>query len=101
MMETINLESLSELDRLISEKFNLPIRPYSSDLRAALELAVWQFDNSSSPHFEIFRSGFASEEEPFLASFEPDAWLGGETAPLAICKSALFYLKKTKVILKA
>ena len=40
-METIHLNSLGELDRLIGDRFDLPLRPYSTDLRTALELAVW------------------------------------------------------------
>ncbi len=98
-METIHIKSLGELDRLVAERFNLPLRPYSTDLRAALELAVWQFDNSDFPHFEVFYSGAAQPEEPFLASFEPDAWDSGATAPIAICKSALRYLKGVVVII--
>jgi hypothetical protein len=97
-METINLNGLSDLDRLISEQFNLPLHPYSTDLRAALELSIWTFENTEQPHFEIFYSGAAQPEQPFLASFEPDAWDSGETPPIAICKSALRYLKKIRVV---
>ena len=69
-MKTIHINSLDELDRLVAKSFNLPLRPYSTDLRAALELAAWQFENSDYPHFEVFYSSDASTEEPFLASFE-------------------------------
>jgi hypothetical protein len=98
-METIQLDSLADLDRLISERFKLPLRPYSTDIRAAFELAVWNLENPEIewPHFEVFRSGNAQSDEPFLASFEEDAWSSGRTAPLAICKSALRYLKKVAV----
>lgn len=97
-METIHLNSLGELDRLISDRFNLPLRPYSTDLKAALELVVWQFNNSDFPHFEVFYSNAAQPEEPFLSTFEPDAWDSGVTAPMAICKSALRYLKGIVII---
>ncbi len=99
-METVYLNSLKELDSLIAESFDLPLRPYSTDLRAALELTIWQFDNSDCPHFEVFRSGAARPEEPFLASFEPDAWDCGATPSLAICKSALRYLKRMRVLIQ-
>lgn len=98
-METININGLSDLDRLISEQFNLPLQPYSTDLRVALELSIWAFENMEQPHFEIFYSGAAQPEQPFLASFEPDAWDSGETPPIAVCKSALRYLKKIRVVL--
>ncbi|RUR74650.1 hypothetical protein ACF3DV_21755 [Chlorogloeopsis fritschii PCC 9212] len=98
-MEIIHLNSLTELDQLVSERFTLPVRPYSSDIRAALELSVWHLENSEWFHFEVFRSEVAQPEEPFLASFEQDAWDSGKTAPIAICKSALRYLKKVRVII--
>ncbi len=100
-METIHLDSLADLDCLVSEQFNLPLRSYSTDLRAALELVIWHFENSESelPHFEVFRSPYAQPKEPFMASFEEDAWISGKTAPLSICMSALRFLKQVRVII--
>lgn len=97
--EVAQLESLAELDSLVAERFGLPLRPYSTDLRAAFELAIWALENPNIdfPHFEVFRSGYAAPCEPFLASFEVDAWDTGQTAPIAICKSALRYLKQIAV----
>lgn len=96
-MEEIEIRSWEELDSLVAKNFDLPIDAYSTNLKAALELVNWQFNNSDVPHFEVFRSEAAGEEEPFLASFEPDAWDSGTTAPIAICKSALRYIKRVKV----
>lgn len=98
--ETIQLNSLVELDRLVSEQFNLPLRPYSTDIRAALEIVACNLENSAGPHFEIFRAEKSSLHGlPFVASFKPNpnVWGYGETAPLAICQVALFQLKKIKV----
>lgn len=98
-LETIQLNSLAELDRLVSEQFNLPLRPYSTDTRAALELVAWDLENSAGPHFEIFRTEEHSLQGlPFVASFRanPDVWGYGETAPLAICQAALFQYKGIK-----
>ncbi len=96
-IENIQLNSLADLDSLISEQFNLPLRPYSTDVRAALELVAWSIENSEWPHFEIFRSEeHALPGIPFVVSFEPepDVWGYGETAPLAICQAALYRLKR-------
>jgi len=100
-METIHLNSLADLDRLVSERFNLPLRPYSTDIRAALELAAGHLENSESewPHFEVSRTPYSGSDEPFIASFEADAWVSGKTAPLSICMSALRFLKKVRVII--
>ena len=100
-METIQVESLADLDRLVSERFNLPLRPYSTDIRAALELVVWNLENSESewPSFELEKTPYSTPDKLFLASFERDAWSSSETAPLSICKSALRYIKKVAVIL--
>ena len=98
-IESIQLNSLAELDRLVSEKFNLPLRPYSTDIRAALELVAWDLENSIAPHFEIFRTEEHSLPGlPFVASFQPnpDVWGYGETPALAICQTALFWHKKIK-----
>lgn len=97
-IEDIQLNSLAELDRLVSEQFDLPVRPYSTDIRAALELVAWNLENSDAPHFEIFRAEEHSVPGiPFVASFEPDVWGYGETPPLAICQAALFRHKRIKV----
>ena len=97
--EVAQLESLAELDSLVAERFGLPLRPYSTDLRAAFELAFWTLENPEIEfaHFEVFCSKDAAPEEPFLASFQKDAWDSGQTAAIAICKSALRYLKKIAV----
>jgi hypothetical protein len=99
-METVHLDSLADLDRLVSERFNLPLRPYSTDIRAALELVVWHLENSESewPVFEVSRSPYSQPDEPFIASFEKDSWISGKTAPLSICNSALRFLKKVRVV---
>ncbi|MBV8887671.1 MAG: hypothetical protein JO235_27260 [Chroococcidiopsidaceae cyanobacterium CP_BM_RX_35] len=99
-IEDIQLNSIADLDGLISEQFNLPLRPYSTDLRAALELVAWNLENSEWPHFEIFRSEeHALTGIPFVVSFEPEpeVWGYGETAPLAICQAALYRLRRMKV----
>lgn len=97
-IETIQLHSLADLDVFVSEQFNLPLRPYSTDIRAALELVAWNLENSEWPHFEIFRAeNSALPGIPFVASFEPEVWGYGETAPLAICQAALYRLKRVKV----
>ncbi len=102
-IENIQLNSLIDLDCLISEQFELPVRPYSTDIRAALELVAWNLENSEWPHFEIFRSEeHALPGIPFVVSFEPnpDVWGYAETAPLAICQAALYRLKKVRVIIR-
>ena len=97
-IENIQLSSLADLDRFVSEQFDLPQRPYSTDIRAALELVAWHLDNSDWPHFEIFRyEDHALPGIPFVATFEPEVWGYGETAPLAICQAALYRLKRVKV----
>ena len=97
--EVENIElSAADLDRLIAEQFDLPLRPYSTDIRAALELVTWNLENSEWPHFEIFRyEDHALAGIPFVVSFEPDVWGYGETAPLAICQAALYRFKRVKV----
>lgn len=97
-IENVQLNSLTDLDYFVSERFNLPLQPYSTDVRAALELVAWNLENSEWPHFEIFRC----EEHflpgiPFVVSFEPDVWGYGETAALAICQAALYRFKRVKV----
>lgn len=97
-IKDIQLTSLAELDRLVSEQFNLLVRPYSTDIRAALELVAWNLENSEAPHFELFRTEDHSIPGlPFVAGFEPDVWGYGETPALAICQAALFWHKRIKV----
>lgn len=96
--ENIQLNSLADLDQFVSDQFNLPLRPYSTEIRAALELVAWNLENSEWPHFELFRyEDHALTGIPFVASFEPDVWGYGETAPLAICQAALYRFKRVKV----
>ena len=97
-VENIQLNSLIELDCFVSEQFHLPLRPYSTDVRAALELVAWNLENSEWPHFELFRTEeHALTGIPFVASFEPEVWGYGETAPLAICQAAVYRFKRIKV----
>jgi len=96
--EDIQLNSLADLDHFVSEQFNLPLRAYSTDIRAALKLVAWNLDNSEWPHFELFRyEDHALTGIPLVARFEPDVWGYGETAPLAICQAALYRFKRVKV----
>ena len=99
-METIYLDSLADLDCFVSQLFNLPLRPYSTDIRAALELVFWHLEISESewPAFEVSRPPYSEPDEPFIASFEKDSWISGKTAPLSICNSALRFLKKVRVV---
>lgn len=99
-IENIQLNSFVELDHLVSERFNLPLRPYSTNIRAALELVAWHLENSDAPHFEIFRTEDHSIPGlPFVASFKPkpNVWGYGGTVPLAICQTALYQHKNIKV----
>lgn len=91
--EIIQLNSLADLDSLVSERFHLPLHPYSTDIRAALELLIWDLKNSEYPHFEIFH--YAPDE--FSAGFQKDAWGSAHTAPLAICLEALRCFKQVRV----
>lgn len=97
-LETIKVNSLADLDSLVAERFNLSTRPYSTDIRAALELVAWDLENSAAPHFELFRvEEHSLPGLPFVASFIPNGvWGYGETAPLAICQAALFRHKQIK-----
>lgn len=97
-IKNIDLKSLADLDNLVSEQFNLPLRPYSTDIRAALELVAWNLERSEWSHFELFRyEDSALTGIPYVAGFEPDVWGYGETAPLAICQAALYKFKRFKV----
>lgn len=92
--EIIELNSLADLDQIVSEQFNLPLRPYSTDIRAALELLVYILENSESPHFEINRfESNAFPGLPFAVSFDQEQWTYGKTAPIAICHDALHRVK--------
>ncbi|MBD2774001.1 hypothetical protein [Iningainema tapete] len=92
--ETVQLNSLADLDQIVSEQFNLPARPYSTDIKAALEVVVYALENSECPRFEIYRSDSnAFPGLPFVVSFDQEAWTHGKTAPLAICHDALHRLK--------
>jgi hypothetical protein len=96
-IENVQLNSLADLDYFVSKQFNLPLLPYSTDIRAALELVAWNLENSEWPHFEIFRyEDHALPGIPFVVSFEP-VWGYGETAPLAICQAALYRFKRVRV----
>jgi hypothetical protein len=99
-IESIQLNSLEELNRLISERFNLPLQPYSTDLRFALELVIWCLDHDESPYFAIFCSeDEAFPNKPYGVGFAPKSWSYAETAPLAICQDALYQLKGIEVSL--
>lgn len=96
-LEHIQINSLTDLDQLITERFNLPLPPKSTDI-TALELVIWSLENSEYPYFAIFRS----EEEafphaPFGVGFARMMWSYGKTAPLAICRDALYHLKNVEI----
>ena len=96
--EQLQLTNLADLDRLVADRFGLPPRPYSTDIRAALELVIWALDHDEYPYFSIFRS----EEEafpntPFGVGFAPKMWRYGETAAMGICLEALYQLKRVEV----
>ncbi len=95
---TIQLNSLADLDQVVSQQFNLPQRPYSTDMRAALELVGQILENSESAYFEICRSeSNAFPGLPFAVSFDKEKKTYGKTAPLAICHDALHRLKSVVV----
>ena len=72
--ERLQLTSLADLDRLIVERFELPPRPYSTDIRAAFELVVWALEHDEYPCFAIFRSEEeALPDKPFGVGFAPPA----------------------------
>ena len=97
-IEHIELNSLADLDQLVSERFDIPLRPYSTDIRAALELVIWNFENSEDPYFAMFRSAEeAFPKTPFGVGFARKMWSYGKTAPLAICRDALYQLKYVHV----
>jgi hypothetical protein len=95
---TVQLNSLADLDQVVSQQFNLPPRPYSTDIRAALELVILALENSESAYFEISRSeSNAFPGLPFAVSFDKEKKTYGKTAPLAICHDALHRLKSVVV----
>ena len=70
--EWLQLPHLADLDRLVAERFELPLRPYSTDVRAALELVIWALDHDEYPYFSIFRSEEAAfPDQPFGVGFAP------------------------------
>ncbi|BAZ09018.1 hypothetical protein NIES4071_08240 [Calothrix sp. NIES-4071] len=92
--ERIQLNSLADLDRIVSERFNLPVRPYSTDTRAALELVVHALEKTAFPYFQI--SDSESNAFPglrYAVSFDKEKTTYGKTAPLAICHDALHRLR--------
>lgn len=96
--EQLQLTNLADLDRLIAERFELPLRPYSTDIRAALELVIWALEHDEYPYFSIFRSeAEAFPDTPFGVGFAPKMWRYGETAAIGICLEALYQLKRVEV----
>ncbi|WP_017742199.1 hypothetical protein [Scytonema hofmannii] len=96
--KTIQLNSLADLDRIVSEQFDLPARPYSTDINAALQLVADVLENFECPHFEIsHRESNAFPGLPFAVSFNQERWTYGKTAPLAICHDALHKFKGVAV----
>jgi len=53
-IEHIKLNSLADLDRLVSERFDITLHHYSADIRAALEVVIWNFENFKRPLFCYF-----------------------------------------------
>ncbi|WP_250565676.1 hypothetical protein [Adonisia turfae] len=99
--ERIQLTSLIALNQLIAERFDLPPRPYTTDLRAALELVIWALDHDDFPYFAIFKSADeAFPSKPFGVGFARKMWRYAETGALAICLDALYQLKQIEVDLK-
>ncbi len=99
--ERIQLTSLTALDQLIAERFHIPPKPYTTDIRAALELVIWALDNDSHPYFAIFKSADeAFPGKPFGVGFARKTWHYNETATLTICIDALYQLKQIDVDLK-
>ncbi|MCU0518616.1 MAG: hypothetical protein MUC60_17480 [Oscillatoria sp. Prado101] len=98
--EHVQLDSLKDLDLLIAERFELPERPYSKDIRAALEIVIWALENTDSPYFAMFRGEKeALPGNPFGVGFERQVWGYATTAPLAICKQALYEIKRVEITL--
>ena len=96
--ERLQLTDLAELDRLVAERFEMPPRPYSTDIRSALELVIWALDHDEYPYFSIFRSEEAAfPDKPFGVGFAPKMWRYGETAAIGICFEALYQLKQIEV----
>jgi hypothetical protein len=76
------------------------LQSYSTDLRFALELVIWCLEHDESPYFAIFRSeDEAFPDKPYGVGFAPKSWSYAETAPLAICRDALYQLKSVEISL--
>ncbi|NJL10325.1 MAG: hypothetical protein HC908_09555 [Calothrix sp. SM1_7_51] len=92
--ETIHIYSLADLDQLVSERFNLPLRPYSTDVMASLELVVYAMEKTKFPYFEISKpNSHAFPDLPYAVSFDKEQRTYGKTMPLAICHDALHRLR--------
>ena len=99
--ERIQLTSLTTLDQLIAERFDLPRQSYTTDIRAALELVIWALENDSHPYFAILKSADeAFPDKPFAVGFAPKSWHYNTTAAMTICIDALYQLKQIEVDLK-
>jgi hypothetical protein len=96
-IERLRLTSLTDLDALIAERFALPPRSYSTDLHAAFELVIWALDHDDCPYFAIRSEDEAFPGAPFGFSFALKRWTYGETGALAICRDALYHLKRVDV----
>ena len=104
--ERLQLPHLADLDRLVAERFELPLRPYSTDVRAAFELVIWVLDHDEYPYFCIFRSEEAAfPDQPLGVGFALKMWRYGETAAfvkrrlwrIGICLAALYQLRQVEV----
>lgn len=97
-IERIQLNRLSDLDQLLADRFDLPLRSYSTDLRMAFELVIWAFEHDDYPYFAIFKSAEeAFPDKPFGVGFAPKRWQYAQTGALAICLDALYALKRIDV----
>ncbi len=92
--ERVQLNSLVDLDRIVAERFNLPLRPYSTNIRASLELVVHAMEKTAFPYFQISSSkSDAYPDLPYIVSFDKEKRTYGKTLPLAICHDALHRLR--------
>lgn len=92
--ERIQLNSLADLDQILSERFNLPVRLYSTDTRAALELVIHALEKTAFPHFQIsYSESNAFPGLPYVVGFDKEKRTHAKTAPLAICHDALHRLR--------
>ena len=60
--ERLQLTDLADLDRLVAERFELPSRPYSTDIRAAFELVIWALDYDEYPYVGLAERGLHCSE---------------------------------------